>query len=538
MGKPVTVENHSLVTLLSQLKDRKVLRVAIAYMVVAWIVMQVGEVTFEALQLPEWALTMLICFSLLGFPIVLVLAWAYEITPGGIVRDIDGNLDYVGTTRAHREAVASTSIKDMEPSIAVLAFEDMSYKKDQDYFCEGIAEEILCALNEVDGLHVAARVSSFQFGSRSADILEIGRLLNVSVVLEGSVRKAGDRIRTTVQLINAQDGYQFWASQYDHDMKDIFEIQEQIAQAVVNAMRLSINENKLTQPKTENAEAYDLYLKGNRFFNQTDKQNLIFARQLFKQAVELDPGYGQAWAKLASTYAYEYLCSKTNAGNRNEARRVSLKALELAPEIPESHVARGIAHAIFREYQEADLEFETAIGLNPKSFGAWFTYARSKNYQGDVHKAIKFYQKAAEIRQEDYQCVLLQVSLLKGMGDLKGAREKAKEGLRRARAFLKLNPDDNRAWNMGAYALQTLGKSTEAKEWMQTSLRNSPRDSVITYNAACFYALMGDLDKSLDYLAKSADVGCLNLDWLEQDSDLDPVREDPRFEEIIARFKE
>jgi adenylate cyclase len=537
MVKSAAAENNSLVTLLSQLKDRKVLRVAIAYMVVAWIVMQVGEVTFEALQLPEWALTMLICFSLLGFPIVLVLAWAYEITPGGIVRDVDGNLDYVGTTSVHREALASTSIKDIEPSIAVLAFEDMSYKKDQVYFCEGIAEEILCALNEVDGLHVAARVASFQFGSRSADILEIGRLLNVSVVLEGSVRKAGDRIRTTVQLINAQDGYQFWASQYDHDMKDIFEIQEQIAQAVVNAMRLSISENKLTQPKTQCAEAYDLYLKGNRFFNLQDKQNIFFARQLFKQAVELDPGYGLAWAKLASTYAHESMCSKRVAGVRNEARRVSLKALELAPEIPESHIARGIAHSIFREYREADLEFETAIGLNPNSFGAWFTYARSKTCQGDVPKAIEFYQKAADVSPEDYQSVLLQVSLLKSRGDLKGARAKAQEGLRRARAFLKLNPDDNRAWNMGASALQTLGKTSEAEEWIQTSLRNSPRDSVITYNAACFYALIGNIDKSLDYLAQSADVGCLNLDWLEQDSDLDSIRDNPRFEEIISSYK-
>jgi adenylate cyclase len=537
MCKSAAVENKSLVILLSQLKDRKVLRVAIAYMVVAWIVMQVGEVTFEALQLPEWALTMLICFSLLGFPIVLVLAWAYEITPGGIVRDIDGNLDYVGINSAHREAVATTSIIEMEPSIAVLPFEDMSYKKDQNYFCEGIAEEILCALNEVHGLHVAARVASFQFGSKSADILEIGRLLNVSVVLEGSVRKAGDRIRTTVQLINAQDGYQFWASQYDHDMKDVFEIQEQIAQAVVNAMRLSISENTLTQPKTQSTEAYDLYLKGNRFFNQTDKQGFVFARQLFKQAVEVDPGYGLAWAKLASTYAHEYMCSKRDAGVRNEARRVSLKALELAPEIPESHIARGIAHSIFREYREADLEFETAIGLNPNSFEAWFTYARSKNYQGDVPKAIEFYGKAAEIRQEDYQCVLLQVSLLKGMGDLKGARAKAKEGLRKARAFLKINPDDNRAWNMGASALQTLGKLTEAEEWVQTSLSKSPRDSVITYNAACFYALVGDVDRALDYLAQSADVGCLNLDWLEQDSDLDSIRDNPRFEEIIAHFK-
>jgi len=537
MGKPATFEHSRFVTLLSQLKDRKVLRVAIAYIVVAWIVMQVGEVTFEALQLPEWALTMLVTFTLLGFPIALVLAWAYEITPAGIIRDLDGNLEnsYIPNTQSETEMVGQA--EEAGPSIAVLMFEDMSFNKDQEYFCEGIAEEILCALCEVDGLHVAARVASFQFGSKSADIIEIGRLLNVSVVLEGSVRKAGDQIRTTVQLINAHDGYQFWAGQYNHDMKDIFDIQEQIAQAVVTAMKLSFTEGELMRPKTNNPEAYDLYLQGNRLFANADKQNIFFARQLFKQAVKLDPDYGLAWAKFATTYAYEFLCSQPNAGTKYEARRLSLKALELAPELPESHIARGLAHTICQEYHEADEEFETAIGLNPTSFAAWFTFARSKTYEGDIAKAIELYQRASEIRPEDYQSLLLQVSLLKGSGDFQGSKEKAKEGLRRAKAFLKLRPDDNRAWNLGAFALYTLGDSVRAEEWMQTSIKNSPRNSILTYNAACFYALTGDTEKSLDYLAQTANWGCLNLNWLEQDSDLDAVRENPRFNEIITQFK-
>lgn len=416
-------------------------------------------------------------------------------------------------------------------------FEDMSLNKDQEYFCEGIAEEILYALCEVDGLHVAARVASFQFGSRSANIMEIGRLLNVSVVLEGSVRKSGDRIRTTVQLINARDGYQCWAGQYNHDMKDIFKIQEQIAQAVVTAMKLSFTDRELMRPQTKNSAAYDFYLQGNRFFNQADKQNIFFARQLFKQAVVLDPDYGLAWAKLASTYAYEFLCSKPNAGTKYEARRLSLKALELAPELPESHIARGIAHTICEEYHEADEEFETAIGLRPMSFGGWFTFARSKTYQGDIPKAIELYQKASEIRPEDYQSLLLQVSMLEGTGDLQGSKEKAKEGLKRAKAVLKLRPDDNRAWNMGAFALQKLGDPDRAGEWMETSMRNSPRNSILTYNAACFYALSGDAEKSLDYLSQTANWGRLNLNWLEQDSDLDSVRDNPRFKEIISQFK-
>jgi len=537
MSAPKTIWHSHFTSFISELKERKVLRVAIAYIVVAWIVMQVGEVTFEALKMPTWSQSLLVIFSLLGFPIALVMAWAYEITPDGIVEDRDGHPDKRILPTRTRYDGAKVNGHNPSASIAVLPFEDMSSDQDQSYFCDGIAEEILCALAEVDGLHVAARVASFQFGSKSADILEIGRKLNVSVVLEGSVRKAGDQIRITTQLIDARDGYQFWAGQYNHNLKAIFDVQEQIAKAVVNAMRLSIGDNLLTRPMTGSTEAYDLYLKGNSYFTRPDKQNILFARQLFERAVEIDPDYGRAWAKLASTYAYEFLCTKPNGNAREEAGRISEKALLLAPGIPDSHIARGIAYSICHDYKQADLEFEIAIDLDPDLFSAWFTWARSKTYQGEVHEAIEYYQKASEIRPEDYQSVLIQMSLMGSIGDLDGAREKAEEGLRRAKDFLELNPDENRAWNMGAFALQRLGKTDEAKEWIDTSLRNSPRNSLLTYNAASFYALAGETDKSLDYLERAANSGCLNLSWMEQDADLNPVRDHPRFKEIITQFK-
>jgi adenylate cyclase len=537
MSAPKTIWHSHFISFVSELKERKVLRVAIAYIVVSWIVMQVGEVTFEALKMPGWSQSLLVIFSLLGFPIALVMAWAYEITPDGIVEDHDGHPGKQILPTRKRYDGTKVNGNNPSASIAVLPFEDMSFDQDQSYFCEGIAEEILCALAEVDGLSVAARVASFQFGSKSADILEIGKKLNVSVVLEGSVRKAGDQIRITIQLIDARDGYQFWAGQYNHNLKAIFDVQEQIAKAVVNAMRLSIGDNLLTRPMTQSTEAYDLYLKGNSYFTRPDKQNILFARQLFERAVEIDPDYGRAWAKLASTHAYEFLCTKPNGNAREEAGRISEKALQLAPGIPDSHIARGIAHSICHEYRQADLEFEIAIDLDPELFSAWFTWARSKTYQGEVHKAIEYYQKASEIRPEDYQSILIQMSLMASIGDLHGAKEKAKEGLQRAKDFLELNPDENRAWNMGAFALQRLGREDEAKEWIDTSLKNSPRNSLLTYNAASFYAMAGDSDKSLDYLERAAKTGCLNLSWMEQDADMDLIRDSARFKQIIAQFK-
>jgi adenylate cyclase len=537
MSAPKVVSRTRFISFLNELKERKVLRVAIAYIVVTWIVIQVGESTFEALMLPEWSNSLLVVLTMFGFPFAIILAWAYEITPDGLERDIDGTSGQQVSYARNHPADAKANVENLSPSIAVLQFEDMSFEQDQTYFCEGIAEEILCALNDVDGLDVAARLASFQFGSKSADVLEIGRKLNVSVVLEGSVRKSGDQIRITIQLISTSDGYQFWAGQYNHDLKDIFEVQNQIAQAVVTAMRLSIGGDSLTRQITDSTEAYDLYLKANSYFTRPDKQNIIFARKLFERAVEVDPGFSRAWAKLASTYAYEFLCSKPDTHAKKEARRISKKALHLAPGIPEPHIARGIAYSIYQDFKQADLEFSIAVDLDPGSFSAWFTWARSKTYEGDVRKAIELYQKGAEIRPECYRCDLIQMTMLASLGDQDAALKKAKEGLRKAKDFLKLNPDENRALNLGAFALYRLGKFDQANRWMETSLANSPSNSELTYNAASFYSLGGDTNKSLAYLKQAADSGCLNLTWLEQDSDLNHIRSNPRFKEIVEAFK-
>ena len=534
MANAKIVNKKGFASFVNELKERKVLRVAVAYIVVTWIVIQVGETTFEALNLPMWSNSLLVVFVLLGFPFALLMAWAFELTPDGIVKDPDGNTG----RRMARYGFAQENFESKSPSIAVLQFEDMSPDQDQTYFCEGIAEEILCALNEVDGLMVASRLGSFQFGSKSGDVTEIGRHLNVSTVLEGSVRKAGDRIRVTIQLIDTHSGYQFWAGQYNHDLKDIFDVQEQMAKAVVGAMRVSLGDNKLTRPITQSAEAYDLFLKARSYFTRPDKQSVLFARQFYQRAVEIDPDFGLAWAKLASTYVFEYLCNDPDGNAKSEARRVSNIALSIAPGLAESHIASGITHSIYRDYKQADLEFETAINLRPDSFGAWFTWARSKSYQGDVLKAIEFYQKASEIRPQDYHSVLVQVRLLSESGDAQGARKKAKEGLSRAKAFLESSPDEYRAKNMGAFALHILGEDEEARSWMEASMQSCPRNSVLTYNAASFYAMIGDTDKSLDYLTKAAHSGCLNLDWLAQDAGLKLLRDEPRFKKMLQQFRD
>jgi len=514
----------------SQLRKRKVIRVGGVYILVGWLMMQIGEVTFEALGLPDWALTLLIVSVLLGFPIALVLAWAFEVTPEGIRKDSAG---------AVAAASRAPPLDRDAPSIAVLPFDDMSEHGDQGYFCEGIAEEILNALCKVANLRVASRLTAFRFGGKGADVQEIGRRLQVQTVLEGSVRKAGDRLRISAQLVKTADGYHLWSRQYDRRLEDVFEIQAEIADSIANALSVTLKRRTPSEQQPVDPKAYDLFLRGACYFARQNVEDTIYARQMFQRAVEIDPGFGRAWAGLSYTYGFEDMYFNATDVNRDEALRTSQKALELAPDLAESHVAAGIAHCMLKDYGAAEAAFERAVAIDPENFDTWYFFGRSKVHEGDLQRALDLFERAAQVRPEDYQSVLLQPQIYHSLGQYRQEKEAARRGIERARALLELNPDDNRAYNMGAFALLRLGERDEAMQWMETSLRKAPRDSIVIYNAACFFALAGEVDRSLDCLENCYfRVGGLNREWLVHDSDLDSVRAHPRFARLLAEFPE
>ncbi|RPH96936.1 MAG: hypothetical protein EHM68_10135 [Lysobacterales bacterium] len=527
MGK--AMNQKSIKDFFTQLRERKVIRVAVAYVVVGWIMMQVGEVTFEALSLPAWALTLLIVVVLLGFPVALVLAWAFEVTPQGLRKDSAGTRPVADEAPPELDRAA--------PSIAVLPFDDMSEHGDQAYFCEGIAEEILNALCKVANLRVASRITAFRFGGKGADVQEIGRKLKVQTVLEGSVRKSGDRLRITAQLVKTADGYHLWSRQYDRRLEDVFEIQEAIADSIASALSVTLKRKTASEQQPVDPKAYDLFLRGTSYFAKQNIQDTIYARQMFERALEIDPEFGRAWAGLAYTYGFEDLYFNATDVNREEALRTSRRALELAPDLAESHVSAGIAHCMVKEYAAASAEFEQALAIDPGSYDAWYFFGRSKVHEGDLERALELFGQAAQVRPEDYQSVLLQPQLYHSLGDRKREMETARKGIERAGAVLELNPDDNRAYNMGAFALLRLGERAEADRWMQASLERAPMDTVVHYNAGCFYALAGEVEKALDCLENCQfRVGSLNREWLMHDSDLDNVRGHPRFAELLANF--
>ena len=525
----MTMNKLSLSDLWSQLKKRKVVRVALIYLVAGLAVMLAGFMAFEGLGLPDYLLPVLLVLIFLGFPIALVLAWVYEITPYGIRKDSAGQIESLKKVDHYPDNV---------PSIAVLPFTDLSENEDQGYFCEGLAEEMLDSLRKVPSLRVASRVAAFQLDARKVAFNEVGRKLHVQTELKGACRKSGEKLQIKVELINTTDGTRRWSKEFERPYKDIFDIQEEIEASVLKV--LEVEKYTPVAPRQRvDPKAYDLFLHGLSCFAKHTTQDNVYARQLFLQAIDFEPEYGRAWAALAYTYGYSYMYFNATDVNLAEAKRTSKQALKLAPYLAESHVSYGIACCMDQNYKKAEDVFEKAIELDTKNFRAWYFYGRAKVQEGDLERAVKLFDRASKVRPEDFQSVLLQSQLYTSLGQQGKAIEVTLEGIKRVRAMLELNPNDNRALNMGAFALLRTGHEEEAVKWMLASLKNAPMDSIIQYNGACFFSLAGEVKHALDCLEHCLiKVGNINREWLEHDSDMDNIRNHPRFLEIIKSFPE
>ncbi len=425
------------------------------------------------------------------------------------------------------------------PSIAVLPFADMSPEKDQEYFCEGIAEEILNALARLRDLHVAARTSSFRFKDAALDTREIADRLGVSAVLEGSVRKSGETLRITVQLINAADGYHLWSECYDRRLADIFAIQEEIAGRIARALKGTLtprDRRAIRQVTTDDVRAYDYYLRGRNFFNRYARRGIEHALRMYRRAIEIDPAYALAHAGVADCCAFIYLNLDRADAHRRCADEASREALRLDPELAEVHVSRGVALSLSGRHEEAEDSFETALRISPRLFDALYFYARDAFTRGDLGKAARLYTRAAELRPEDYQSLLLVGQILETLGRPEAAREARVQGVRRAEAALDLQPDDVRARYMGANGLVALGERDRGLEWARLARDLAPDDTMTLYNLACIFSLAGQRDEAIDALAEAVRLGFAHRHWVEHDSNLDALRGEPRFTALIAAW--
>jgi adenylate cyclase len=424
-------------------------------------------------------------------------------------------------------------------SIAVLAFVDLSAAKDQEYFCDGISEEIIDNLTRLKGLRIASRTSSFAFRAKSEDVRSIGRKLGVKTVLEGSVRKAGNQLRISVQLINAEDGCHLWSERYDRELKDIFAIQDEIARSIVATLKITLSPKEgvgLKKAPTTDLEAYDYYLRGRQFFYQYTRKGMEFALKMFSQAIELDPKFAQAYAGIADCCSFLYMYGGSHDKHREQADVSSRKALDLDADSAEAHASRGVALSLKSNYAGAEKEFETAIRLDPDLFEAWYFYARTCFAQGKLEKALKLYEKSIEVNPHDYQAPLLCAQIYSDLGNPEKAETSRRRGIEAVEAKLKLNPDDARALYMGANGLAALGEYEKSLEWADQALRIDSDEPMVLYNVACVQSLAHKYDCALDTLEKSVKKGLKQKEWPQHDSNLDPLRKLPRFKQLLKRL--
>ena len=508
----------------AELTRRRVYNVVGAYAVIGWMILQIGEVTFEPLNLPGWVMPLLIIIVIIGFPIVFALAWTFDLTSTGIRRD--------------RKWVLRSGAADEGPSIAVLPFVDLSSDNDQAYFCEGVAEAILNALTRIPDLRVAARSSSFEYASRAGDVRKIGVALGVQSILEGSVRRSNSHIRVTAQLVKTSDGFHLWSKTFDEELKDVFAIQDEIATSIAAALFETIgSERPVRTSWSRDVTAYDYYLRGRKFLRRFCKTNIESARQMFWQAIKIDDEFALAWAGYADCHSLLVMYEDPKPNYRENALNASARALELAPDLAEVHVSAGLASLVCADYKSAEKQFKKALKLNSKLFEAYYYYGRTQVHSGNLAMAADLFREAADVDPTDFRSRCLRVQILRGLGRTEEAAREAKEAVAVVERSLKWNPDDVSAYHLGAGSLIALGEIDRAKRWLHRALEISPDDSVLLYNVACNLAVIGDTNAAIRYLGQAIDHGVINAAWMLNDKDLASVQEDPRFSQLLTRLE-
>ncbi len=424
-----------------------------------------------------------------------------------------------------------------ELSLAVLPFADRSVDKEHRYLCDGLAAELIVALSRLEGLQVASRGPAFRLRD-TGDGVEAGRELGVSTVLEGSVDRTDDRLRVAARLLDTENGETLWSETFDRPLEDLFAIQHEIAERIALALELQLDARQseaLQQAPTEDVEAYEYYLKGRERFFEYRRRGVEAALQLFNMALMLDHDYARAYAGVAECCIFLYMYADGDDTDLEQADLACRRALELDPELAEAHVARGQVLSIRERFEESEEEFETAIRLNPRLFEAFYFYARNSFAKGDLESAAKLYGHASRIDPDDYQAPLLVAQIYDDLNCSEEATLMRRRGVRAAERRLQEHPEDPRALYMGANAQVGLGETEQGVRWAERALELEPEEPMVVYNVGCVFSMAGEVDRALDCVEKSVRSRPAFVDWLRQDSNLDPLRDHPRFQALLEQ---
>ncbi|MGH8714263.1 MAG: tetratricopeptide repeat protein [Casimicrobiaceae bacterium] len=421
-------------------------------------------------------------------------------------------------------------------SICVLPFANMSGDPEQEYFSDGITEDIITDLTKVSALSVVSRNTAFTFKAKPVEVGQVARQLHVSHVVEGSVRKAGNRVRITAQLIEGATDSHLWAERYDRDMDDIFALQDEISEAIVKALKLTLlpaEKQAIERRSTSNPEAYKLYLMARQYNATGNSRHREITVRLCQRAVEIDPGYARAWALLAICQSNKFLLVSQGGDTGWDAAE---RALSLAPDLAEAHAAKGRILGDAGRYDEALAEHAVALRLDPDAYEVNTAAARCLIALGRHDDAIECLERAAAAIESDFWALGMAIQCYEAKGDRDGAIIAARRTLERVEKVVVAEPDHGLALGFGVSALVTLREVERATEWAARAMLLDPENANLNYNLACSMAKLGELDQAIRILAPVLQAAQpQNLNWLKVDSDLDPLRDDPRFKAMVER---
>ena len=420
------------------------------------------------------------------------------------------------------------------PTILVLPFANTSSDPDQEYFSDGITEDIITDLSKVAALSVIARNTAFTFKGRAVDVAQTAKDLHLTHVVEGSVRRSGSRIRINAQLVDGATGHPIWADRFDRDLTDIFNLQDQIAEAIVSALRVRLvpSERVAIQSRpTDNPEAYEIYLQARYHHTRLDRQNFAIARRLAQQALEIDPNYDLAWALLAISQTGLHALSASDDHGLHAAER----ALALNPDLSEALAAKAFVLSGLGRFDEAFELHERSLELDPESYDVRFLYGRSCFQTGRHADAIAHWERASELSEADLAATSHLAMCYRATGQHAKVLDSARRTLVRAERVLSENSSDSYALISGVGAFAKLGEAERAKQWALRVKAVDPDDPSIDYNIACAMALLGETEAALDTLEAclpKVDPVTFSV-WVGQDTDLDTLRDLPRFQRLV-----
>jgi adenylate cyclase len=422
-------------------------------------------------------------------------------------------------------------------ALAVLPFDNISSDQETDYFSDGLTDELIARLSLVSEIELVSRWASMQYKGRAQDIGGIGTELGARYIVGGSVRRFQESVRITVQLVDVVTNRQVWGNTYKGKLDDIFDIQEQVAGQIVEALKLKLSFSEkvsLTKRQTVNAQAYDLYLRGQDYLYRLTKKGTEYAIQLFEKAIELDPRYGAAYAGCSCAYGQMYQWFSREEHYRDKAQEFSFKALMYDSNLPEAYTAMGLSYFIWGKFDEAAASVHKAIELDPDDFVAHWTLGRIHFSTGELEKAIKHFQRVIEIQPAFYVAYSDLNQTLLGLGRADEALAGSHKVLELMPNYLLQNPDDSRARMFYAVTLCDVGDKAGAVREGDAAIEASPGDSVMLYNAACLYARLGELRRAVDTLRQAIEAGVQNFAWMKNDPDFDSLRDDPEFIELTT----